>query len=46
MPRYPGGKPLSMDNFRHRVLNPILEELGILAKIKGNYILDSRKGIK
>lgn len=37
------GRPLSMDNFRNRVLNPILEELGILAKIKalgirgGNY---------
>jgi integrase len=25
--RNPGGKPLSMDNFRHRVLNPILKEL-------------------
>jgi integrase len=37
------GRPLSMDNFRNRVLNPILKELGILAKIKaqgirgGNY---------
>jgi integrase len=37
------GRPLSMDNFRNRVLNPILEELGILAKIRargirgGNY---------
>lgn len=37
------GKPVSMDNFRNRVLNPILEELGIMAKIKaagirgGNY---------
>jgi integrase len=28
-PRYPGGKPLSMDNFRHRVLGPILEALKI-----------------
>lgn len=42
-PRYPGGKPLSMDNFRNRVLNPIIDELGILAQIKalgvrgGNY---------
>jgi integrase len=41
--RNPGGKPLSMDNFRNRVLNPILKELGILAKVKalgvrgGNY---------
>jgi integrase len=37
------GRPLSMDNFRNRVLNPILAELGILAKIRsrgirgGNY---------
>jgi integrase len=37
------GRPLSMDNFRNRVLNPILSELGILAKIRargirgGNY---------
>jgi integrase len=41
--RNPGGRPLSMDNFRNRVLNPILKELGILAKVKalgvrgGNY---------
>jgi integrase len=41
--RNPGGKPLSMDNFRNRVLNPILDELGIRAKIQalgvrgGNY---------
>ena len=41
--RNPGGKPLSMDNFRHRVLNPILDELGIRAKVDalgvrcGNY---------
>ena len=37
------GRPLGMDNFRHRVLNPILDELGIRAKIQalgvrgGNY---------
>jgi integrase len=37
------GEPLSMDNFRNRVLNPILEELGIRAKVEalgvrcGNY---------
>jgi integrase len=38
------GNPLSMDNFRNRVLNPILEELGIDAKLEamgikrcGNY---------
>lgn len=37
------GRPLSMDNFRHRTLNPILEKLGIRAKIEaagvrgGNY---------
>jgi integrase len=37
------GRPLSMDNFRNRILNPILAELGILAKIRtrgirgGNY---------
>jgi integrase len=37
------GRPMSMDNFRNRVLNPILKELGILAKIRargirgGNY---------
>lgn len=38
------GKPLSMDNFRQRVLNPILEELGIDKKLErlgiarcGNY---------
>lgn len=38
------GRPLSMDNFRHRVLNPILEELGIDKKLErlgiarcGNY---------
>lgn len=37
------GRPLSMDNFRNRVLNPILAELGILEKIRalgirgGNY---------
>ena len=37
------GRPLSMDNFRNRILNPILTELGILAKIRargirgGNY---------
>lgn len=42
-PRYPGGHPLSMDNFRNQVLNPILDDLGILAQIKalgvrgGNY---------
>jgi Phage integrase family len=42
--RNPGGKPLSMDNFRHRVLNPILKELGIDKKLErmgitrcGNY---------
>jgi hypothetical protein len=42
--RNPGGKPLSMDNFRHRALNPILEELGIDKKLErmgiarcGNY---------
>ena len=42
--RNPGGKPLSMDNFRQRVLNPILKELGIDKKLKrlgiarcGNY---------
>jgi integrase len=29
------GKPLSMDNFRQRVLNPILVELGIRAKLDG-----------
>lgn len=28
------GTPLSMDNFRHRVLTPILDELGISAKVK------------
>ena len=28
-----GGKPLSMDNFRQRVLEPILVELGIRAKM-------------
>jgi integrase len=38
-----GGKPLSMDTFRQRVLNPILDELGIRARVKalgircGNY---------
>jgi integrase len=38
-----GGRPLSMDDFRNRVLNPILDELGIRAKIQalgvrgGNY---------
>jgi integrase len=26
------GRPLEMDNFRHRILRPILEELGIRAK--------------
>ncbi|HEY4051602.1 MAG TPA: tyrosine-type recombinase/integrase [Acidobacteriaceae bacterium] len=38
------GNPLSMDNFRHRVLNPILADLGIGEKLKamgiarcGNY---------
>ena len=37
------GRPLGMDNFRHRVLNPILDELGIRAKLQalgvrgGNY---------
>jgi integrase len=37
------GNPLSMDNFRNRVLNPILDGLGIRAKVKalgvrgGNY---------
>jgi integrase len=37
------GRPLSMDNFRNRILNPILKELGILAKTRtrgirgGNY---------
>lgn len=37
------GRPLSMDNFRHRTLDPILKKLGIKAKIKaagvrgGNY---------
>jgi integrase len=30
-----GGRPLSMDNFRNRVLNPILEELGIDKKLEG-----------
>jgi hypothetical protein len=42
--RNPGGKPLSMDNFRQRVLNPILTELGIDKKLErmgitrcGNY---------
>lgn len=29
------GRPLSMDNFRHRTLNPILDKLGIRAKIEG-----------
>lgn len=38
-----GGKPLSMDTFRQRVLDPILDELGIRARVKamgircGNY---------
>lgn len=32
--RNPGGKPLSMDNFRHRVLNPILKELGVDKKLE------------
>lgn len=38
-----GGKPLSMDTFRQRVLDPILERLGIRARVKamgircGNY---------
>ena len=36
--RNPGGKPLSMDNFRNRVLNPILDELGIRAKVKARGI--------
>lgn len=44
-PRYAGGaRPLSMDNFRSRMLEPILVELGIRAKLKqlgikrcGNY---------
>lgn len=31
--QFDGGKPLSMDNFRQRVLNPILDELGIRTKI-------------
>ena len=38
------GSPLSMDNFRNRVLNPILKKLGIVAKLQamgikrcGNY---------
>ena len=42
--RNPGGKPLSMDNFRQRVLDPILKELGIDKKLErmgitrcGNY---------
>jgi integrase len=42
--RNPGGKPLSMDSFRRRVLNPILEELAIDKKLEqmgvarcGNY---------
>jgi integrase len=29
------GRPLSMDNFRNRVLNPILDELGIRSKVRG-----------
>lgn len=38
-----GGKPLSMDTFRQRVLDPILDQLGIRARVKamgircGNY---------
>lgn len=41
--QHDGGKPLSMDTFRQRVLNPILDELGIRARVKamgvrcGNY---------
>ena len=41
--QHAGGKPLSMDTFRQRVLDPILDELGIRAKVKalglrcGNY---------
>lgn len=41
--QHEGGKPLSMDTFRQRVLDPILEELGIRARVKalgircGNY---------
>lgn len=41
--QHEGGKPLSMDTFRQRVLNPILDELGIRAKVEslglrcGNY---------
>lgn len=41
--QYEGGKPLSMDTFRQRILNPILEELGIRARVQalglrcGNY---------
>jgi len=33
------GKPLSMDNFRQRVLNPILEELGLRGKmVDGEFV--------
>lgn len=41
--QHEGGKPLSMDTFRQRVLNPILDELGIRARVQaaglrcGNY---------
>ena len=41
--QHEGGKPMSMDTFRQRVLNPILDELGIRARVKrlglrcGNY---------
>jgi integrase len=41
--QHEGGKPLSMDSFRQRVLDPILDQLGIRARVKamgircGNY---------
>jgi integrase len=44
------GRPLSMDNFRHRTLNPILDKLGIRAKVEalgvrcGNYAFRHMNG--
>jgi integrase len=41
--QHEGGEPLSIDSFRQRVLQPILEELGIWTRVKalgvrcGNY---------
>ncbi len=41
--QHKGGRPLSMDTFRQRILNPILDQLGIRARVKalgircGNY---------